>query len=172
MTTEEMYTPEYDRVWRYVLRHREATATEIALNCDVSLDYAKAQLARIGTPSDDVIEPEPNRSRTGAEPEPVEGVKFDTEKARYDLIPPEIEEAIAKVLTFGAAKYGDRNWELGMRWGRPYAALRRHMAAWWGGENNDPETGFSHLAHAACCIAFLVAFEARGTGTDDRPEKA
>lgn len=98
-----------------------------------------------------------------------EGKKFDDDKPRYDLIPPEIEEAIAKVLTFGAAKYGDRNWELGMRWGRPYAALRRHMAAWWSGEDTDPETGMSHLWHAACCIAFLTAFEARKTGTDDRP---
>lgn len=100
-----------------------------------------------------------------------EGKKFDDDKPRYDLIPPEIEEAIAKVLTFGAAKYGDRDWELGMRWGRVYAALRRHMAAWWSGEDIDPETGMSHLWHAACCLAFLIAFEARKAGTDDRPSK-
>ena len=99
-----------------------------------------------------------------------EGVKFDQNKPRYDLIPPEIEEAIAKVLTFGATKYGQRNWELGMDWGRVYGALRRHMAAWWGGEDTDPETGMSHLWHSACCIAFLVAFEARGKGNDDRPK--
>jgi hypothetical protein len=68
-------------------------------------------------------------------------------------------------------KTGERNWELGMRWGRPYAALRRHMAAWWSGEDTDPETGMSHLWHAACCIAFLTAFEARKAGTDDRPSK-
>ena len=100
-----------------------------------------------------------------------EGVKFDSAKARYDLIPPEAEEAIAQVLTFGAAKYGDRNWELGMDWGRVYAAMRRHMAAWWGGEDNDPETGMSHLWHASACLAFLTAYEQRGTGTDDRPKK-
>lgn len=66
-------------------------------------------------------------------------------------------------------KTGERNWELGMKWGRPYAALRRHMAAWWKGEHKDPETGMSHLWHAACCIAFLVTYEQRGMGTDDRP---
>lgn len=97
-----------------------------------------------------------------------EGVKYDAGKPRYDLIPPEIEEAIAQVLSFGASKYGARNWEKGMAWGRPYAALRRHMGAWWGGEDKDQETGMSHLWHAACCIAFLVTFEERGTGTDDR----
>lgn len=98
-----------------------------------------------------------------------EGRKDDGGKARYDLIPPEIEEAIAKGLAFGAAKYGERNWEKGMNWGRPFAALRRHMAAWWCGEANDPETGMSHLHHAACNIAFLIAFEQRKIGTDDRP---
>lgn len=98
-----------------------------------------------------------------------EGRKDDVGKARYDLTPPEVEDAIAVVLAYGAAKYGERNWEKGMNWGRPYAALRRHMAAWWGGEACDPETGMSHLHHAAANIAFLIAFEARGTGTDDRP---
>ena len=105
-------------------------------------------------------------------PKPLGGLKFDQGKPRYDLIPPEIEEAIAKVLTFGAIKYGDRNWELGMDWGRVYGALRRHMAAWWSGANTDPETGMSHLWHSACCIAFLVAFEARGKGNDDRPKES
>lgn len=98
-----------------------------------------------------------------------EGRKDDGGKARYDLTPPEVEEAIAKVLAFGAAKYGERNWEKGMNWGRPFAALRRHMAAWWAGEANDPETGMSHLWHAACNVAFLIAFEQRKIGTDDRP---
>jgi hypothetical protein len=97
-----------------------------------------------------------------------EGVKADEGKPRYDLLPPELLEATARVLTFGAAKYSARNWEKGMHWGRPFAALMRHMWAWWRGEGKDPETGMSHLWHAACCIAFLIAFEERGIGTDDR----
>ena len=32
----------------------------------------------------------------------------------------------------------------------------------------DTETGYSHLWHAACCLMFLIAYEARGSGTDDR----
>lgn len=97
------------------------------------------------------------------------GRKDDQDKLRYDLIPPELLESVADILTFGAKKYGPRNWEKGMTWGRPFAALMRHMWAWWRGEQTDPETGKSHLWHAACCIAFLIAFEARGTGQDDRP---
>jgi hypothetical protein len=99
-----------------------------------------------------------------------EGQKFDSDKLRYELLPPELLEEVARVLTFGAHKYSARNWELGMAWSRPFGALMRHMWAWWRGEEKDPETGYSHLAHAACCIAFLVSYEARNTGTDDRPK--
>lgn len=65
-------------------------------------------------------------------------------------------------------RVGDRNWEHGMKWSRPFGALMRHMWAWWRGEDKDPETGRSHLWHAGCCIAFLIAYEARGDGEDDR----
>jgi len=97
------------------------------------------------------------------------GIKHDIGKLPYELIPPEILESLARVLQFGANKYSARNWENGMNWGRVFSALMRHMWAWWKGEKSDPETGFSHLEHAACCIAFLVAYEQRGIGSDDRP---
>jgi len=96
------------------------------------------------------------------------GHKDDRGKVRMELIPPELLEAVGDILTFGAEKYADRNWEYGMKWSRPFGALMRHMWAWWGGEQNDPETGRSHLWHAACCIAFLVAYEQRSVGEDDR----
>jgi len=97
-----------------------------------------------------------------------EGRKDDAEKPRHDLIPPELNDAVARVLSFGAAKYGSRNWESGMRWGRPFAAMMRHMWAWWRGEEADAETGMSHLWHAACCLTFLISYEARKIGEDDR----
>jgi hypothetical protein len=89
-------------------------------------------------------------------------------KPRLDLLPPAAMEAIAKVLTFGAGKYGDNNWARGARWGRYYAALLRHLLAWWRGEELDPETGLSHLAHAGCCLVFLLEYQRNGWGTDDR----
>ena len=98
-----------------------------------------------------------------------EGVKYDEGKLPYHLLPPELLEGVSSVLRFGANKYTERNWELGMDWSRPFGALMRHMWAWWKGENVDPETGYSHLWHAGCCIAFLIAYEQRGSGTDDRP---
>lgn len=101
-----------------------------------------------------------------------EGIKYDGDKIRYDLLPPELLQGVAEILTFGAKKYSERNWEKGMDWGRVYGALQRHLWAWWRGEDKDPETGKSHLWHAGCCIAFLIAFEERGVGKDDRPKNS
>lgn len=96
------------------------------------------------------------------------GFKYDEEKIRTDLVPTDVVEELTKVLTLGAKKYSDRNWEKGMRWGRPYAAALRHLFAWWRGEDYDPETGLSHLAHALCCVTFLLAYSLRKIGEDDR----
>ena len=98
-----------------------------------------------------------------------EGRKDDAGKTPYHLIAPELLESVGQVLEFGARKYAPRNWEHGMAWSRPFAALMRHMWAWWRGEAVDPETGMSHLWHAGCCIMFLIAFEQRKIGKDDRP---
>lgn len=101
-------------------------------------------------------------------PETTGGRKDDDGKVRFDLLPGDALNEIAKVLTIGAAKYSERNWEKGMKWHRPFGALMRHMWAWWGGEANDPETGLSHLSHAGCCLLFLLSYELRNTGHDDR----
>ena len=100
-----------------------------------------------------------------------EGVKHDQHKVPMHLLPPELLDGTAAVLDFGARKYSERNWELGMAWHRPFSALMRHMWAWWRGEDLDPETGMPHTWHAACCIAFLMAYEQRKIGTDDRPKE-
>lgn len=99
----------------------------------------------------------------------MKAIKHDTNKLPYDLLPSDAVEDVLAVLQFGAEKYSARNWELGMDWSRPFAALMRHMWAWWRGEDNDPESGLSHLAHAGCCIMFLLAYSKRNVGTDNRP---
>lgn len=97
------------------------------------------------------------------------GIKHDQDKLRYDLIPFDVLEEYVKVLTFGANKYSSRNWEAGFNWSRCFAAALRHLTSWFRGQDKDPETGLSHLAHAMCCVTFLLAFELRKAGTDDRP---
>jgi len=102
-------------------------------------------------------------------PRQAEGRKDDAGKLRFDLIPPEAPLALAEVLTPGAVRYGERNWEKGFNWSRAEGALQRHLNAWRAGEDKDPDSGLSHLKHILTNAAFLVAFEARGIGTDDRP---
>ena len=145
-------------VWNYLVKNKTATAAEVVKHCDVSIEFAQSCIDRIGTPRE-VFEKE----AAGA------GRKDDTGKVPYHLLAPEFLDATAQVLAFGAAKYAERNWEQGMDWSRPFSAMMRHMWAWWRGEEKDPETGMSHLWHASCCVMFLVAYEARRAGTDNRP---
>ena len=103
---------------------------------------------------------------------PTEGQKFDQDKIRMELLAPEGLEGIAEVLTFGSKKYGDRNWEKGIEYSRVFGAIMRHLWAWWKGEKLDPETGLSHLSHAACGLMFLQTYETRGmTELDDSPSE-
>lgn len=99
--------------------------------------------------------------------DPLTGGEKGSKLARYDLIPPEFEEALAEVYGRGARKYADRNWEKGYAWGLSFAALRRHLKAWQCGETIDPETGAYHLAQVAWHAATLFTFEYRDIGTDD-----
>ena len=96
-------------------------------------------------------------------------LKFDHGKLRIDLVPVDGILALAQILTSGAEKYGERGWERGMAWSRPYAALLRHLLAWWGGQDTDPESGHPHLWHVMTNAVFLVSYERRGIGEDDRP---
>jgi hypothetical protein len=99
------------------------------------------------------------------------GKKWDKGKLRYDLLPPDALAAVTQIFTDGAAKYGDRNWEQGISWSRCFAAAQRHLWAFWDRQDTDPESGSPHLAHAIVNIMFLLAYQSRGIGTDDRIEK-
>jgi len=97
-------------------------------------------------------------------PSAVAGVKYDAGKPRPSLLPwPALTEVMA-VLAFGAAKYEVDNWQRvpGAR-ERYFDAALRHLVAWHSGEALDAESGRSHLAHAACCVLFLLWFEVTAT---------
>lgn len=98
-----------------------------------------------------------------------EGAKFDDGKPSIGLVAPEMLFGLAAILSYGAKKYAPRNWEKGISYTRVFSGLMRHLWAYWRGEDNDPETGYSHLWHACCGIMFLIAYEARGMKQfDDR----
>lgn len=102
-------------------------------------------------------------------PDAVTGfLKADAEKVRYELLPSHALHQVAQVFTFGAKKYADENYLKGAAWRRYLGAGLRHLHAFARGEDNDAETGLSHLAHLCCCALMLLELQRVGTGTDDR----
>lgn len=91
-----------------------------------------------------------------------EFVKHDAGKPRAELLPPRALLAVARVLSLGAAKYGADNWHKCRDPQRYVGAALRHVLAHMSGEKRDPESGESHLTHAACCLLFLVELDERG----------
>lgn len=90
----------------------------------------------------------------------IKGYKLDVGKPRWDLLPFKSLRKVVEVLTLGEEKYSIDNWkhvDNGRQ--RYFAAAMRHLTTWWEGERNDPETNLPHLAHACCCILFLLWFE-------------
>jgi len=88
------------------------------------------------------------------------GVKFDQDKPQWTLVPFKALDEVVKVLTIGARKYAPDNWKKVPNARQRYIdAAFRHMSAYAAGEKLDDETGKSHLAHAMCCLLFLLAFD-------------
>lgn len=85
------------------------------------------------------------------------GTKADDGKVMMGAMPPHAELAVARVLTFGAKKYGRGNWARVENSDEHYMdAALRHINAYRRGEQTDSETGESHLAHAICCLIFML----------------
>lgn len=94
-----------------------------------------------------------------------EGMKFDAGKPRWTLLPWKQVEQIVEILTFGAKKYADNNWQkVENSRARYFDAMQRHLIAWFEGEKTDPESGKSHLAHAGCNLLFLMWFDDQNKG--------
>lgn len=88
------------------------------------------------------------------------GVKYDNDKPQWSLLPFKALTQVVEVLTYGAKKYAPDNWKKVPDARRRYIdAGFRHFTAYASGETHDPETGKHHLAHAICCMLYLVAFD-------------
>lgn len=88
------------------------------------------------------------------------GSKHDTGKPLMGAVPPNALLAVAKVLTFGAEKYGRDNWrQVENAETRYLDAALRHINAYQRGELADPESGESHLTHAVCSLMFMLEMQ-------------
>lgn len=93
---------------------------------------------------------------------------------RHDLIPTGALRMLARHYGKGAAKYeqvnGRDNWRNGYEWSLSYAAMLRHLTAFWGGEDIDPETGSPHMVAVAWHAFTLLEFMEHYPELDDRQD--
>jgi hypothetical protein len=97
-----------------------------------------------------------------------QGLKHDHGKPPLSLIDRHAIEQIGLVLAFGAKKYAAHNWRGGIEYSRLIDAALRHLYAFADGEDTDPESGLSHIAHAGCCVVFLLGMIHARPDMDDR----
>ncbi len=102
------------------------------------------------------------------------GYRDDSGKPLYHLLPSDALDGVVRVLTHGATKYAERNWERGMAWSRCYNSLMRHAWKWWRGEDMDADSGLPHVDHIVCNALFLAAYWRREhlRSYDDREPSA
>ncbi len=105
----------------------------------------------------------PNRG--GAAPM---GPKYDSGKPPLGYVPKELIESAARGLDYGSKKYKKHDFKLGIEHSRLIDALLRHVYAYAAGEDNDPESGLSHLDHAAATLGMLQWMRANRPELDDR----
>ena len=96
------------------------------------------------------------------------GAKKGQKLARFDLIPQYPLWKLAELYGRGAQKYAEHNWRHGYQWSLSFAACMRHLWSFWGGEDNDPETGMPHVTCAAFHAFALTQFMKDYQEGDDR----
>jgi len=99
--------------------------------------------------------------------DPTTGGMKGRKPERYDLIPFDALDELARVYGVGATKYDDHNWLKGYKWSLSLGAMMRHVARFMCGEDYDAESGCHHLAHAAWHCFTIMTFMIRKLGTDD-----
>lgn len=92
------------------------------------------------------------------------GIKYDKGKTRWDLLPWDALEKVADVYTYGATKYADRNWELGLAYSRILRALLSHLFKRfiYGCRENTEDGNVLHLAQVAWNALALLTYDLRG----------
>lgn len=94
-------------------------------------------------------------------------------KLPLHLVPDTLVVFAAESFLEGALKYGAYNWRVaGVRASIYKSALQRHLAAWWNGEEADPDTGVPHLASVIACAGIVLDAKLCGKLNDDRPPLA
>ena len=86
----------------------------------------------------------------------MKGDRKNSGKLKWSLVPQSSLAPMVKVLEFGANKYAPHNWMKGLSITEICESLKRHLDSFMEGEDNDPESGLSHIGHIQCNALFLA----------------
>lgn len=91
-------------------------------------------------------------------------------KVPSSVIPQPVLAEVGVGMLEGALKYGRHNYRaIGVRGSVYYDATRRHLDLWWEGEDEDPDSGLSHITKAITSLVVLRDAMLRENWNDDRP---
>lgn len=96
------------------------------------------------------------------------GKHYDEGKVRVDLLPVSALLGAAECFTYGDKKYGEKNWEKGIKNSKLYGSCLRHLFAHMVGCTVDSESSLPHLNHALCNLMMLVDNMKNRPEMDDR----
>lgn len=96
------------------------------------------------------------------------GMRFNKGKPRWGLVPQSALLPMVEVLEFGANKYDAWNWTKGLSVVEICESMKRHLDAFMEGEDNDKESGISHVGHIQCNALFLSWMLKNKPEFDDR----
>lgn len=109
---------------------------------------------------------------SGSYPDDNPKTAIGVSKLPLHLVPPVAVGYLAMALADGAKKYGPYNWrEKRISSSVYHAAAKRHLDAWWDGEDLAPDSKVHHLAHAMACLALILDGQSIGKLNDDRPPR-
>lgn len=95
-----------------------------------------------------------------------------TKKAPMSTVPTRVMFELGLAMLEGARKYSRHNYRVsGVRASVYYDAALRHLAAFWEGEDADPDSGMPHVVKAIACLAVLRDSQHMGNWIDDRPPR-
>ena len=160
------------KVWQFLTNNPKASIYETSLTCGVDAQFVE-NVARLLTawagewdavPAD--IEDE---AILASYPDDNPKTQYGEKKLKMSSTPVMPLQEMGKVFELGAKKYGRYNWRLhAVSATVYYDAALRHLMAWFEGEDTDPESGVSHLAHVMACMAILMDAQKNGKLKDNR----
>ena len=95
-----------------------------------------------------------------------------TKKVPFSTVSAPVIAEVGLAMLEGARKYGRHNYRaVGVRASVYYDAMRRHVDAWWEGEDVDIDSNLSHITKALACLVVLRDSMIMENWMDDRPPK-